>query len=191
MGKEKDIIVCKIFENELKAVACGCKDMRFHWIDAASHANPVKMKAEISSAISKIESPESEICFLLGNGCHPDMCSIAKQHDVLLPEEKNCIHAFLGVERTKELEQNRTMIITPGWLDSWRNIMDGLGWDQVDVRINIGRYDRILLLDPGLIPLNDDALIAFYDQVQVPIEIMEISLDYFKEFVNKVINSRQ
>ena len=157
MGKEKDIIVCKIFENELKAVACIEKDVRFHWIDAALHADPVKMKAEILRGVSEIESSESDICFLFGNGCHPDMCSIAKQHDVLLPEEKNCIHAFLGVEKTKELEQNRTMIITPGWLDSWQNIMAGLGWDQV----------------------------------QVPIEIMEIRLEYFKKFVNKVMYSRQ
>ncbi len=146
----KDIIVCKIFEHELKAVTPANKNTRYHWIDAALHANPVEMKTQISNTLSKIESPESEIGFLFGNGCHPDMCAIAKKHGVVLPAEKNCIHAFLGVQKTKELEDNRTMIITPGWLDAWHDIMAGLGWDEVDVRINMGRYDRMLLLDPAV-----------------------------------------
>jgi len=186
----KDIIVCKIFEHELKAVTPANKNTRYHWIDAALHANPVEMKTQISNTLSKIESPESEIGFLFGNGCHPDMCAIAKKHGVVLPAEKNCIHAFLGVQKTKELEDNRTMIITPGWLDAWHDIMAGLGWDEVDVRINMGRYDRMLLLDPGLVLLNDETLIEFYDLVQVPVEIMEINLDYFKNFVNKAIEQK-
>ena len=75
------------------------------------------------------------------------------------------------------------MIITPGWLDAWQGIVEGLGWDEVDVRINMGRYDRIILLDPGVAPVDDMALIEFYDQIQVPIETMEISLDYFERWV--------
>jgi len=183
MGHGKDIIACKIFENEVKAVVSENEELRFHWIDAALHADPVKMKTAISTAISKIVTPEPKICFLFGNGCHPDMCAIGKKYGVDLPAEKNCIHAFLGLNKTRELEQNRTMIIAPGWLDAWPDIIAGLGWDEVDVRINMGRYDRILLLDPGIVPLDDETLIEFYDQVQVPVEIMEISLDYFKTFV--------
>ena len=190
MENGRDIIACKIFEHEVKAVVSKNEDLRFHWIDVALHADPAKMKTAISTSISKIVPSKSKICFLFGNGCHPDMCSIAKKYSVDLPAEKNCIHAFLGFNKTRELEQDRTMIITPGWIDAWQDIMAGLGWDEVDVRINMGRYDRILLLDPGLVPFNDEILIEFYDLVQVPIEIMEINLDYFKEFINnKVIYS--
>lgn len=191
MEKRKDIIACKIFETELSAILSTDDNLRIHWIDAALHADPAKMKVEISKRLSEMEPSKSEICFLFGNGCHPDMCTIAGECGVLLPREKNCIHALLGPSRTKELEQNRTMIISPGWLEAWPSIMSGLGWDQVDVRMNMGRYDKILLLDPGILPLDDNALITFYDLVQVPVEIMEISLDYFKEFVDGILEKTE
>jgi hypothetical protein len=52
----------------------------------------------------------------------------------------------------KELEQNGAMLMTPGWVRAWPGIMASLGWDATDVRINLGRYQRILLLDPGINP---------------------------------------
>ncbi len=183
MGTRRNIIACRIFENEINAITSEKDDLTFHWIDAALHANPEKMKKAISKTLLEIGPTETRIDFLFGNGCHPDMCTIAQHHGVELPTEKNCIHAFLGSKQAMGLEQNRTMIITPGWLDAWQGIVQGLGWDEVDVRINMGRYDRILLLDPGVAPVDDMALIEFYDQIQVPIEIMEISLDYFERWV--------
>ncbi len=183
MNGRRKIIACQIFENEVNALYSEIDTIEFHWIDAALHADPEKMKNAISTAISEIGPAKFAIDFLFGNGCHPDMCTIAQAHGVALPTEKNCIHAFIGQKMAEELEQNRTMIISPGWLDAWQGIVKGMGWDEVDVRINMGRYDRILLLDPGLAPLDDERLIAFYDHVQVPIEIMEINLDHFKSFV--------
>ncbi len=183
MKHKKNIIACRIFENEVKAVLPETDAREIHWIDAALHASPQRLKCAISDAISNIDSTRSEIGFLFGNGCHPDMCAIAGQHGVGLPAEKNCIHAFLGSHQAKELERNRTMILSPGWLDAWQGIVEGLGWDEVDVRINMGRYDRILLIDPGLVPVDDERLIEFYDQIQVPIEIMPIDLHHFRSFV--------
>lgn len=183
MENRRNIIACRIFENEINSIVSEKDELTFHWIAAALHANPDKMKTAISKALSNIEPTETHIDFLFGNGCHPDMCAIAQQHNVKLPTEKNCIHAFRGSQRAMELEQNRTMIITPGWLDAWQGIVEGLGWDEVDVRINMGRYDRIVLLDPGVAPIDDMALIEFYDQIQVPIETMEINLDYFERWV--------
>ena len=183
---KKDIIACRIFENELTAVLDEDELPKIHWIEAALHADPAKMESAISQTLSEKIAPGSGICFLFGNGCHPDMPDITRKCHAGLPLEKNCIHAFLGPEQTKELEKNRTMVITPGWLDAWQGIMSAMGWDEVDVRINMGLYDRILLLDPGLVPIDDEALILFYDLVQVPVEIMEISLDYFKAFVRKI-----
>ncbi len=70
---EKEMIACRIFEDELKAVLDKNESLKIHWIEAALHADPVKMESAISQALSKKVSPESGICFLFGNGCHPDM----------------------------------------------------------------------------------------------------------------------
>jgi hypothetical protein len=36
---------------------------------------------------------------------------------------------------------------------------------------NLGRYDRILLLDPGIDPLSDEEILMFFDLTRIPIEI--------------------
>jgi uncharacterized protein DUF1638 len=186
MGQGIDIIACKIFEHEVKAVVSENEDLRFHWIDAALHADPDKMEQAISETISNLRVADNKIRLLFGSGCHPDMCAIAEKcGQTGLVDEKNCIQAFLGVEETNEIEKDKTMIISPGWLEAWQGIMERFGWDEVDVRVNMGRYDRIVLLDPGLVPVKDEVLLEFYDLVQVPVETMEISLDYFKTFVMK------
>ncbi len=183
----KHLIACGIFKTELETVLTETAGLAVDWIDAALHANPDKMEKELNAVITGLQDTHSDIRFLFGNGCHPDICSIAGKCGADLLEEKNCIHAFLGVDQTKELEKSRTMIISPGWLEAWHGINEGLGWDDVDVRINLGRYDRILILDPGLAPISDETIIEFYDQVQVPVEMMEITLDAFRAFVSKTI----
>lgn len=186
----KEIIACGIFKNELKAIINDEAGLNIHWIDAALHANPERMEKEISAAIASHTSNNDNIRLLFGNGCHPDMAAFAATCGAAkLCREKNCIQAFLGIERTQEIEKHRTMIVSPGWLEAWQDIMKGLGWDEIDVRINMGRYDRIVLLDPGLSTITDEMIIEFFDLAQVPVETMEITLDTFKAYVETAIGA--
>lgn len=189
MGNGKLLIACKIFEHELNHVISSNSNVEIHWIDAALHADAHRMKAALTKAMAetKHKSMHNDICFLFGNGCHPDMDDITQGCCAYMPPVKNCIQAFIGPEKTKTLEENRTMVISPGWIAAWPGIMEGLGWDEVDVRINLGRYDRILLLDSGLVPINDEELLAFYDLVQVPIEIEPVELTYFRKLIGQMI----
>ncbi|HUT43743.1 MAG TPA: DUF1638 domain-containing protein [Desulfobacterales bacterium] len=188
MRNRKSLIACKIFEHELNKVLSPDTDVTIHWIDAALHANPIRMKKEFTDAITAAENDRvDDICFLFGNGCHPDIWEITESCGAQLPSVKNCIQAIIGPEKTKQLEANRTMVITPGWITAWPGIMAEFGWDEVDVRINLGRYDRILLLDPGIVPINDEEILAFYDLVQVPVEIEQVDLTYFRHLIEQIL----
>jgi hypothetical protein len=92
---------------------------------------------------------------------------------------RNCIEAFCG-DLAKELEANRTMVMTPGWVRAWPGIMNTLGWNEVDVRINLGRYDRILLLEPGIDPLTEEEILRFFDLTQVPVDVQPLGLEHFR-----------
>lgn len=83
------------------------------------------------------------------------------------------------------------MVVTPVYITAWQGIMDGLGWDEVDVRINMGRYDRILPFDSGVVPIKEEEILAFYDLVQVLIEIEQVNLSYFRNLVNQMLDDRQ
>jgi len=63
-----------------------------------------------------------------------------------------------------------------------------MGWDEVDVRINLGRYQRILLLEPGLNPLNDEEILTFFDLVQVPIEVEPLELHHFRSTLTELLD---
>jgi len=189
MGTGETLIACGIFRHELESVLPVENGIAVHWLDAALHADADRMKAALEHAIAAHKAnPTDRIRFLFGNGCHPDICRVAEDCGSRLHPVKNCIQAIIGPQKTRQLEADRAMVVTPGWISAWPDIMKGLGWDEVDVRINIGRYDRILLIDAGVATVSDEAILSFYDLVQVPIEIETVDLAYFKNLVNQILN---
>lgn len=86
---------------------------------------------------------------LFGEACHPDMCKKINDQDAKILGAKNCAQA-LYQEDIQELEKNRTIVMTPGWLRLFPIMMAERGTDEVDVRQEFGRYDRILVLDTGI-----------------------------------------
>ena len=186
MNKKK-IIACQIFTDELLAVLPEqYKDIDITWLDAGLHANLDKLEKALKRALMDAASEGADTRVFLGNGCHPDMCSIINSHGGKILETKNCVEAFCP-ESIDELEQNRTMFITPGWIRFFPNLMAALGWDEVDVRQNFGRYDQILLMDTGINPLSEEEILEFYDLTQTPIEIQQISLDHFRAKLIEVL----
>jgi len=177
---KKKIIACQIFTDELSAVLPEeYKDIDITWLDAGLHANLDKLEIALKEALKDAATEGADARVLFGNGCHPDMCHIINNHGGRPLGAKNCVAAFCQ-QSIDELEKNRTMVITPGWIRFFPNLMTALGWDEVDVRQNFGRYDRILLMDTGVNPLSEEEILAFYDLTQVPIEIQQISLDHFQ-----------
>lgn len=189
MRAKKHLIACGIFRHELESVLPAENGIAVHWLDAALHADAERMRAALDGAIGIHQAHCADrIRFLFGNGCHPDIGNIVADCGSCLPPVKNCIQAIIGPQKTRQLEADRTMVITPGWITAWPDIMKGLGWDEVDVRINLGRYDRIVLIDAGVTPVSDEAILAFFDLVQVPVEIESADLAYFKKLVDQILN---
>jgi hypothetical protein len=177
--KQKILIACNVFEKELQACLPAQDEPEIIWIDAGLHADLPLLEKELTKALeeSKVEGTEVQVFF--GSGCHPDICRLTRRFGAGIAPVKNCIEAFCG-ENAKKLEKNRTMIMTPGWVRAWPRIMDALGWDEVDTRINLGRYDRILLLDAGVDSLSEEEILSFFDLVQVPVEVEALDLEHFK-----------
>ncbi|HME46301.1 MAG TPA: DUF1638 domain-containing protein, partial [Syntrophorhabdales bacterium] len=100
------------------------------------------------------------------------------------------IGALLGGD-APELKDTKTMLMTPGWVRAWPAMMEALGWNEVDVRINLGRYERILVLDAGFEPLTDEETLLFFDLVQVPLEVRRIDLSVFRELLTELLGQRQ
>lgn len=180
----KVLVACKIFEDELNTVLQNHDaplPVELVWVDAGLHSLLPRLEAELGAAIDRAQGKGSgEVKVLFGRGCLPAMDTLLRERGLAASPVNNCLAAFLGEDRLRELEQGDTMVMTPSWVRVWPdNMRRVMGWDEVDFRTNLGRYERILVIDPGINPLSEEEILEFFDLVQVPVEVENISLDYF------------
>ena len=186
----KVLIACKVLEKEvLQALPPGA-DVEMVWLEPGLHASLPRLEAALGEAIDRATHSGRKVCLLYGQGCHPEIRSFLEQQQVNSLPVKNCIEALLGKD-APELKDTKTMIMTPGWVRAWPAIMEALGWNEVDARLNLGRYERILVLDAGIEPLSDEETLLFFDLVQVPLEVRKIDLSVLRKLLMELLGERQ
>jgi hypothetical protein len=181
-GKEEmfmflHIVSCGIFRSELNKIMPSLRRemrMKYHEIEAhflphGLHIDSRKMKEEV---IKKLELKKgTKILLLYGSMCHTELVSIAKDYHAAIPTEKNCVEMLLGPEKKKAIDDSGNVFyVTAGWLQCWREMFQD--------RTAIAPCDKIVMLDTGGNLISDEELLDFYDVMQVPVETVEISLDY-------------
>lgn len=180
----RKIIGCGILRHELDYITRG-KDVDIVYLDPALHTDIDKLERALVNAIDSTQEPN--VPLIIGTHCHPDMENLAVGRGVKLAQSQNCIEMFLGDKLNQLNSEGFNFYMTIGWLENWRNIfIEALKWDSIDARQNFGLYDRIIVLDTGLMPLDEEKVIEFYDYTQVPVEIMPVDLNNFKEIISKV-----
>ncbi|BEQ13414.1 DUF1638 domain-containing protein [Desulfoferula mesophila] len=189
---QKVLIACKIFEEELTTLLEREDEAdrpQVVWLDAALHLDLKLLEKELRAAIDEAQSQApDQVRVFFGRGCLPHMDELLREKGLPLCPTFNCISAFVGEDKVRELEQGNTILMTPSWVRYWPNNARRLsGWDPVDFRTGLGRYDRILVIDPGINPLSDEEILEFFDLVQVPIEVTNIDLDHFQATVRQLL----
>ena len=176
------LLCCEILRTEIEHLLQG-KNIEIQYLEAGLHADFKKLETGIKNTLGEMENSK-EVSLGFGTMCHPEMEQIASTHCKNVMQAKNCIEMLLG-DKLKELDaEAQTFYITGGWLENWRKIfIEQLKWDNVDARQNFGFYDRIILLDTGLTPLDDEKILEFFEYTEVPIETMAIDLDNLKKLL--------
>jgi hypothetical protein len=177
-----NILSCGILQFELNKIIPKIKqelkkhDIEINFLSPGLHVDYNKMETEV---ITNLEAKKGEkILLLYGSMCHTKLVSIAKDYNAILPVEKNCIEMILSPDKKGEMDgYGNVFYITAGWLRHWREIFQD--------RTAIAPCDKIVMLDYGGNLISDEELLEFFDYMQIPIETIEISLDYF---TNKIIN---
>jgi hypothetical protein len=184
----KTIIGCDIFREEFEWVLSRHPELKARtiWLKAGLHNDLGLLEESLGKALAEAGG-EPGPSLLIGSGCLPHMPAIAAERGLRLLEAKNCLEALLGQPRLKELESGRTMVITPSWLRKAWFAPDGiratLGWDNADFRMSFGRYDRLLVLDPGFEPVTDEELLEAFEIIEVPLEVEPLGLERFERVV--------
>lgn len=191
--KKHHLITCPIFARELAAVLPeDAATPTVQLMDYRVHFDPEVMAREAARGVRAAGDEGAGVSFLVGRECESlqPLSNIAEGCGGRLTEGLNCIELFLGREKARKLQENRATVMTPAWMEMIsKSIGDG-HWTVEDARINLGHYDRIILLDFGLEPLSDEMILEFFELSQVPIEILPVTLDHFRQVVDKLLTDR-
>lgn len=178
------ILACGIFKEELEHILArpGWEGVDVQWLGVGLHNDIDRLAATVEEELVRArEEGRDQVRLLFGRGCAPGLDALAAARGVAILGGKNCLAAMVGDEELTRLEGGRTMVMTPGWVRQWREIMiRDCGWTEVDFRMNLGRYDRLLILDAGLSPFSDEEILEFFDLVQVPVDFLAIDLAGFE-----------
>jgi hypothetical protein len=181
------VLSCGIYQLELEKILPEIRealnaDLRIRYLPPALDVNENRLAKAVTEGLQALDKPAM---LLYGRMCHTDMAGIAGDTGALYLQTANCVEAFLSPEKKKEMDAaGNVYYLTMSGLTLWREIYrQGHGWDAVDARINFGSFDKIAVLDCGLFEITDEALFDFFEFTQVPVEVMPISLDYFKGVV--------
>ena len=180
----KKLLCCGILSRELEYLLQE-HQAEICCLDPALHVDLNKMADGLEKGIHQIGEGAG---LVFGTQRHPDMENLTAGKGIMGIRAKNCIEMLLGDEMAWMDSEAKTFYITSGWLENRRAIfIDGLKWDEIDARQNFGYYDRIVLLDTGMWPIDDELILEFYEYTQVPIEMIPVTLNHLRELLEQVL----
>ncbi|MBS4025081.1 MAG: DUF1638 domain-containing protein [Clostridia bacterium] len=177
------LVTCGIYERELKEIIKKNEEL-FSGIEPVFLAPALHVDLNaLEQELNKFFNKEFTGMVLYGSSCLPELKEMCCAQSCPLPDGKDCAQVIAGKDLLNELSQSsKDFYLTPGWLEHYEAIFkEGLGWDTIDARQNFGFYDRVVLLDTGVRPIDDLEILEFYEYSQVIVEIVPISLNHFEK----------
>ena len=192
MPRSLTLIGCGIFQEETESILAELDSPpTLIWQPVGLHDNLEIMEETLDQVLADARAGgDPPLGLLFGFGCLPEMRAFAAARRTPCLPTRNCLTALAGEEGLKGLEKDRTLVASPGWVRKMWLARAGTagGWKTDDYRQNFGRYDRVVVLDPGLIPLTDEELITCYDLIQVPLEVQHLDLGHFRQLLKIFIS---
>lgn len=190
MCTEKTVlfISCGIFKEELEyLIKSQDLDWNVVFLDAALHVNFDKLKAELVRALKKAKGDDKELKVLYGH-CHPEIMEILEEYGAKKLRAGNCLEAMVGREEVERLNAEGTaFFLSAGWIENWENMFK-LGKDDFDFDFTtmFTDYERIVVFDTGVIPIDDDKIAAFSEFTKLPVVRKYISLDHLQALIDNI-----
>jgi len=177
------IVACEVLVPELQAALAPWPRIQVISLPAALHTDMNRLERELDHLLSNLRMEDCIDLFILyGKACLPSLDHVVKKHGAVSIEAGNCLEALLGPLKI-EVEAENAFVLTPGWIRAWPAIMKSMGWDEVDCRINLGRYDKAVLFDTGTQPLTEEEILWFFDVSGLYVEIRPLDLHFFQNLL--------
>lgn len=179
------IVACEVLVPELQAALASWPRVQVISLPAALHTDMNRLERELDHLLATLRMDDcGDLYVLYGKACTPSLGQVVQKYGAVSIEAGNCLDSFLGPLK-KEVEAEGAFVLTPGWIRAWPAIMESMGWDEVDCRINLGRYDKTVVFDAGIQPLTDEEILWFFDVSGLYVEIRHLDLSFFQNLLHR------
>ncbi len=190
MSRKKTVlfISCGIFEEEIRHLMAERKrDWHVLFLEAALHVNFGRLKAKLVETLQRHAREGTDLRVLYGI-CHPEMSEILEEYGARRMDAGNCLEAMVGAEEIARLNQEGTaFFLSAGWVNHWEEMFARVREDfRFDPRTLFEGYERIIVLDPGVIPIDSDKIEEFSRFANLPVVRKPISLDQLERLIENI-----
>lgn len=182
-------VSCGIFQYELKRVLpeveseLGC-NIKVKYLEMALDAKEELLEKAVSEKLAecRASSDGEKPMLLYGSMCHVEWPRITAPTGAVYPKPANCAEMLIGPEKKREFDsEGNVYFLTSTSFKNWKDIFCRMrGMDEFAARQNFCYFEKIIVLDAGIFEFSDEEMLDFFDYTQVPVELMPITLDYFK-----------
>ncbi len=192
MVRRLQIIVCHHYLREVREVleAEGYDNVGVGSYRAGcTQSNATLTPEELEALRGFSRRPEDEDLIVLG------FCCVSRTGDVLDALSPTAVHAvdscfslFANSKWVRQLQAEGAYLLTPGWLDQWRQRIDGWGFDQQHAQEFFREsISRIVLLETGVARPSGGEFKEFCEYLGLPGETHDVGLEVMRLHVEKAI----
>jgi signal transduction histidine kinase/ActR/RegA family two-component response regulator len=188
MVKKTLILSCRALRREMEAIAS-----RMELDDCEVVSFPCDCTGESRSTVpvddvTRDAAGRFDRVLVVGSPCYAERRSGANPpYNVALVERG--FDLFLPAPLVRRLQSDGAYLITPGWLERWRDRVEtGWGFDTEGARSFFAEScSRILLLDTGVYPGCGRSATEFASYVDRPLETMPVGLEMAELFLRDAL----
>lgn len=189
MTERPDIFIsCGIFREELEYLMEEKKlDRNVVFLDAVLHVNFDRLKAKLVDALEENSNKQVELKVLYGC-CHPEINEITGRYGAKRISASNCLEAMIGAEEMQRLDSEaKTFFLSAGWVNHWEEMfIQGTKDFDFDFKSMFGSFKRIVVLDTGIIPIDEEKILKFSEFTKLPVVRKQITLDHLLSLIRDI-----
>jgi len=183
------LLICENYKREVSSIikGRGFTDVKVLTFPAVCY-NTKQMRKEIADFMPAGRNRCGRIA-LIAAQCARNFKGLSDKKLILnLNRPKECFYMFINKPIVDRYLKEKTYLLTPGFLDKWRECIGEMGLDQKSAGIFFRRsYSGLMLLDTGKGRNTQKNFRQFSKYVNLPFETMPVGLDHFSMFLKEIV----
>jgi hypothetical protein len=182
------ILSCGIFRDEYQLLPETLRQVLDPvFLDSMLHMDPAKLDGILARFLQKNGDKPALIAF---GDCCPHMQERGASSCVARTDGVNCCEIYLGRERYRQLQKERTFFLMPEWTRRWEHIVKnelGLSDRQLARDFMSESMSKAVYVDTGVIPIPVKDLEAFSDYTGLSVRVETVGPGHFITAVQKAL----